>query len=132
MNILQFENFCKANNIKWLSFNSFYQNVGTSIEVWKDIDIKLELQKLHLQNHPYHTNKNFEREYYKQEYVSLWESIDSIRFYKKNKKNNTFKSFMEQNAINNPYSGWHPSEESHLIWANELYDYIKQNKLIYE
>jgi hypothetical protein len=62
----------------------------------------------------------------------LWESIDSIRFYKKNKKNNTFKSFMEQNAINNPYSGWHPSEESHLIWANELYDYIKQNKLIYE
>lgn len=132
MNILQFENFCKVNNIKWLSFNSFYQNVGTSIEIWKDINIKLELEKLDLQNHPIHTNENFERKYYKQEYLSLWETIDSIRFYKKNKINNTFKSFIEEHIKENPYTGWHPSEESHKIWAKELYNYIKENKIINE
>lgn len=132
MNILQFENFCKANNINWLSFNSFYQNVGTSIENWKDIDLKFELEKLNLQNQPYHTNNTFDRKYYKQEYVSLWQSIDSIRFYKKNKINNTFKSFIENTENKNPYTGWHPSENSHKLWAQELYNYIKQNKIINE
>ena len=130
MNILQFENFCKANNIKWLSFNSFYQNVGASIEDWKDVNIKNELISLKLSNHPYHTNKSFDREYYKQEYISLWDSIDDVRFYKKNEINNTFKSFIETNNLNTIYSGWHPSESSHKIWADELVNYIKKYKLL--
>jgi hypothetical protein len=130
MNILQFENFCKANNIKWLSFNSFYQNVGSSIEEWKDVNIKNELSKLQLTTHPLHTNKSFDREYYKQEYISLWDSIDNVRFYKKNETNNTFKSFIETNNPVATYSGWHPSESSHKIWADELVNYIINNKLL--
>lgn len=130
MNILQFENFCKVNNIKWLSFNSFYQNVGTSIEDWKDVNIKKELHSLELTNHPYHTNQTHNREYYKQEYISIWDSIDDVRFYKKNEINNTFKSFMELNNPKNPYSGWHPSIESHKLWADELVNYIKKYNLL--
>jgi hypothetical protein len=130
MNILQFENFCKANNIKWLSFNSFYQNVGTSIETWKDVNIKNELLQLQLTTHPYHTNKSADRKYYKQEYISLWNSVDNIRFYKKNETNNTFKSFIETNNLNTIYSGWHPSESSHKIWADELVNYIKKYELL--
>lgn len=130
MNILQFENFCKANNIKWLSFNSFYQNVGTSIEQWEDVNIKNEISTLQLTTHPYHTNKSFNREYYKEGYISLWDSIDSVRFYKKNETNNTFKSFIEANNTDTIYSGWHPSETSHKIWAEELVNYITKYKLL--
>lgn len=132
MNILQFQNFCKVNNINWICFNSFYQNVGKSPNDWHDIDITDEIAQLKLHTHPLQSSKINERQYYNQEYLSIWNMIDDIKFYKKNKKNNTFKSFMELNGTGEIYSGWHPSEQSHKIWAEELYSYIKQNKLINE
>lgn len=132
MNILQFQNFCKVNNINWICFNSFYQNVGKSPTDWNDINITAEIGQLKLHTHPLQSSESPDRKYYNQEYLSIWDMIDDVRFYKKNKKNNTFKSFMELNGHGEIYSGWHPSTESHKIWAEELYNYIKENKLINE
>jgi hypothetical protein len=132
MNILQFQNFCKVNNIDWMCFNSFYQNVGKSPNEWFDIDVLNELSNLKLNNYPYHLSNNSNRQYYNQQYLSLWNMIDSIRFYKKNEINNTFKSYMELNNTSDVYNGWHPSPSSHKIWAEELYNYIKENKIINE
>jgi hypothetical protein len=131
-NILQFQNFCKAYNINWLCFNSFYQNVGKSPNEWFDINIADEISKLDLNLHPYQSSHDIKRKYYKQEYLSMWNMIDDVRFYKKNKINNTFKSFMESNNKQDVYSGWHPSPSSHEIWAEELCSYIKENNLINE
>ena len=56
--------------------------------------------------------------------------VNKIRFYKKDLPVSTFKSFMELKNLEDPYNGWHPSPESHLSWANELYRYISINNLI--
>ena len=57
--------------------------------------------------------------------------IDSVRFYKKDQKNNTFKSFVEQNVdVNSRWYGIHPSPHSHEMWANEIFNYIEENKLL--
>ena len=55
---------------------------------------------------------------------------DRIRFYKKDQPNNTFKSFMEKKNSIPVYYGWHPSPESHTVWAEELVRYINQYKLL--
>lgn len=126
MNVLLFQNFCDVNKIKWLCFNSFYQS-SDMFEKWSDLDLSLELGKLNLDTYRYsdHFN-NVQHQCY--EYNSLWNTINDIRFYKKNQVNNTFKSFMELNT-KNPYNGMHPSPDSHLVWAEELYSYIQKNKL---
>jgi hypothetical protein len=130
MNVVQLQNFCVANNIKWMCYNSFYQTPGRNPEQWDDLDIRNELSKLHLHGTPVQVTNVKGRDAYQYEYVSLWDTVDKIRFYKKDEPNNTFKSFMEENNQINPYNGWHPSPESHEIWAKELVRYIKENNLI--
>lgn len=129
MNVLQFQNFCEVNNIKWLCFNSFYQTPNENINNWKDLNVLNELQQLHLQSAPYHYNGNIERKIHDYEYVSTWNLIDNNRFYKKNSPNNTFKSFIENKNQQPIFNGWHPSPESHKLWAEELYNYINENNL---
>jgi hypothetical protein len=130
MNVIQLQNFCNAHNIKWMCFNSFYQTPNSNPKDWEDLNIKNELSKLSLSSAPYSISNTLNRQYYKYEYQSLWETINPIRFYKKEEKNNTFKSFMEAKIENNAYSGWHPSPESHRAWANELHSYIIDNNLL--
>jgi hypothetical protein len=61
--------------------------------------------------------------------MPLWDQVDNVRFYKKDQENNTFKSFITEHNKTNTFNGWHPSPESHKIWAQELWSYIKENKL---
>jgi hypothetical protein len=56
--------------------------------------------------------------------------IDPIRFYKKDQAENTFKSFIWKINGHNAFSGLHPNEISHLLWAKELYRYIKEHNII--
>jgi hypothetical protein len=128
MNVLQFQNFCNMNNIKWLCFNSFYQTPKKNPNDWKDLDIRNELKKIDKHSSPYNIS-NKGRNVNILNYESIWCNIDDNRFYKKDLSNNTFKSFIEKNS-NKPYNGWHPSPESHRLWAEELYNYIKNNKII--
>jgi hypothetical protein len=50
MNVLQFQNFCDINNIKWVCFNSFYQTPNENITEWGDLDFKKELTNLNDKN----------------------------------------------------------------------------------
>jgi hypothetical protein len=132
MNVLQFQNFCKAHNINWLCFNAFYQTPNASVEVWKDLNVKEELKNIHSGGGPYQisSDENPNRRYYQFYYSDLWDTVDPIRFYKKDEPNNTFNSFIRQSKVDPIFYGWHPSPESHELWAKELVRYIDDYNLL--
>lgn len=134
MNVLQFQNFCKAHNIKWMCFNSFYQTPKENITGWNDLDVRKELLSVHPGGGPYHisSDEDSKRRYYQFTYTDLWDTVDPIRFYKKDQPNNTFNSFIKKSNANPVLNGWHPSPESHELWAKELVRYINENNLLNE
>lgn len=129
MDVLQLQNFCNINNIKWMCFNSFYQIPGKNPCDWYDLDVRNELKKLYLDGSQYHITTDNIRRTRQYNYIPIWNTIDDIRFYKKDLPKNTFKSFMEENC-DKPYTGWHPSPESHKLWAEELKLYINKNNIL--
>lgn len=134
MNVLQLQNFCKVNNIKWMCFNSFYQTPNKNITEWNDLNVKKELKGLNAGAGEYHISTDFDgvRQTHQYTYSGLWDTIDSIRFYKKDEENNTFYSFIKNSNLTKPLIGWHPSPEAHELWANELIRYIDENNLLKE
>lgn len=134
MNVVQFQNFCKAHNIKWMCFNSFYQTPNKNITEWNDLNVRSELQNLSAGDSAYHTSTDADdiRRSHQFTYTNLWDTIDPIRFYKKDEKNNTFYSFIKKSNLKTPLIGWHPSPESHELWAKELVRYINDNNLLNE
>lgn len=134
LQVMQFQHFCEANNIKWMCFNSFYQAPNQVASEWDDLDIKQEVKNLQgrLGDHVYHTSdRPLTRKLHVNDYQAMWSSIDAVRFYKKDQPNNTFKSFIEDpaNNVNPPLTGWHPSPQGHEAWAAELTRYIHDNNL---
>lgn len=135
LNVLQLQNFCQANNIKWMCFNSFYQTPNSNPGDWQDLKIADEVLQLRgkIGAHVYHQSTDpLDRKTHSNDYAALWSSIDPVRFYKKDHVQNTFKSYIEDSANNvvEPLTGWHPSPEAHRAWATELVRYINENKLI--
>jgi len=134
MNCLQLQNFCQANNIKLIQFNAFYQSPNANIDSWEELNVKDAINNLHKFGYSYSDNK--QRYHALTEYSTMWELIDPISFYKKDQPNSTFKSYIDNANLINPYctvgqgAGWHPSPEGHAAWANELYRYIKENKIL--
>lgn len=129
-NVTQFQNFCNIHGIKWMCFNSFYQVPNLNPKDWSDLNVNHELSTMKIDRSPYYSSFTNKREIYSYDYYGLWSLIDEKRFYKKNDKNNTFKSFMEKKLGDKAYNGWHPSPESHKCWSDELYNYITENKLL--
>lgn len=125
--VLQFQNFCNAHNIKWLCYNAFYQTPNKCPNEWEDLDMLEELKRIDLGSYSY--SDNGKRKFKQINFETLWDTIDSVRFYKKDQLGNTFKSFIETN-VDNPWIGWHPSPEGHEAWAIELVKYIKENNLL--
>ena len=127
--VLAFQNFCKAHNIKWLCYNAFYQLptvLDTRPSSWADLDMNTQLNNVDLCGYTY--SQNGQRCGRKLEFNSLWDTVDPVRFYKKNQQNNTFKSFMTAN-LDDPWVGWHPNSDAHSIWARELVEYIHSHQL---
>ena len=132
MNVLQFQNFCKVHNIKWMCFNSFYQTPEVDIKAWNDLNVGEELKNLNSGGGPYQISSDKEpnRRYYQFTYSDLWDTVDPIRFYKKDQPKNTFNSFIRQSNADPVFYGWHPSPESHELWAKELVRYINEHDLL--
>lgn len=133
MNVLQLQNFCEVNKIKWMCFNSFYQTPNENITEWSDLDVRKELEFLKDKKalHGFSFNQNYEkRKSIDYNYLSIWDMINNKNFYKKNETNNTFKSFIESKNIEPIFNGWHPSPSSHKLWAEELFRYINFNNLL--
>lgn len=135
LNILQFQSFCNQYDIKWMCFNAFAADSKPKVgfHEWEDLDIRKCLDS-HTKNvgaTPITTHEVGSRIAYSCTYLPIWKMIDSVRFYKKDQKNNTFKSFVEQNVdVNSRWYGIHPSPHSHEMWANEIFNYMKENKLL--
>lgn len=130
--VVQFQTFCQAHNIKWMCYNSFYQVPDKNVGDWYDLNISEELIKLKGKIGGYQYQKpDIDTRYNENiDLLPLWDTVDSIRFYKKNSANNTFKSFITKNNHDNAFNGWHPSPSSHEIWAKELVRYINEYKLL--
>ncbi len=127
---VQFENFCIRHNIKYLQFNSFYQTPGKNIHDWVDLNIAEEVKKLKPDVYAIYDSAISQRKHEQANYLTLWNTIDPVKFYNKDQLVNTFKGFIES-TFDDPYNKtWHPSPESHLAWASELYRYIEDNKII--
>jgi hypothetical protein len=127
--ITQFQNFCNAHNIKWLSYNAFYQTPHQGPDGWQDLDIIEELKSIDYNVGGYSYSDNGKRTSKKMVFRTLWDTVDPVRFYKKDQPNSTFKSFIEAN-VDDPLVGWHPSPSGHEAWATELVRYIKENNLL--
>lgn len=132
MNVLQLQNFCKAHNIKWMCFNSFYQTPGKDVKEWSDLNVREELQKIHSGGAQYHnsTDPDDVRNHLQFLYTDLWNTVDDVRFYRKDEDSNTFYSFIKNSTLEKPLNGWHPSPEAHELWAKELVRYINENNLL--
>ena len=130
--IINLQNWCVANNLKWLCFNSFQQVQNLNINEWQDLNVRNEIEALtnRLGGYHYHSSDDGNvRNHEPYNLMPLWDQVDNVRFYKKDQENNTFKSFITEHNKTNTFNGWHPSPESHKIWAHELWSYIKENKL---
>lgn len=125
--VINFQNFCTVNNIRFLNFNSFYRQKDKNIDKWHDVDISEQLLKLNIGRTAI-TNET-DRINYAADYSIIWNKIDPIRYYNKDNINNSFKTFVDTHCTNG-YSGWHPNHDGHKLWANELYRYIIEHKLL--
>ena len=134
-NVLQLQNFCNQHGIKWMCFNSFYQTPNKTVTEWHDLDISAELAELtgRTGGYQYHqTTDPLNRRGAINNYANIWETIDPVRFYRKDLPNNTFKSYVEnpENNVDPVFNGWHPSPEAHKAWAHELVRYINAYNLL--
>lgn len=131
LNVLQFQNFCNQHNIKWLSYNAFYQVPKEIVERWHDLNMAKELKTIsdRLGFYQYYDSKKPGRAFDAFDFRQTWATIDPVRFYKKDQDTSTFRSFIEKN-VKKPLTGWHPSPAGHKAWAKELVRYVQENKLL--
>lgn len=127
--VLQFQNFCNSHNIKWLCYNAFYQTPNECPDKWEDLDMLKEVKSIDRKIGRYSYAENGERKTKQLNFEALWNTVDPVRFYKKDQPGSTFKSFIEKN-VGDPLVGWHPSPSGHEAWATELVRYIKENNLL--
>jgi len=127
--VLQFQTFCNTHNIKWLCYNAFYQTPNNTPDKWEDLDMVEELKSIDRKIGGYSYSDNGNRKTKQLNFETLWNTVDPVRFYKKDQLNNTFKSFIDAN-VDKPLVGWHPSPSGHEAWATELVRYIKENNLL--
>jgi hypothetical protein len=123
--VINFQNFCTANNIKFLNFNSFYRQKNKNIDEWRDVDMREQLLKLNANLTKYDVDRNS----HAVDYSIIWDKVDPIRYYNKDDANNSFKTFVD-NHCSNGYNGWHPNHDAHALWANELHQYILEHELL--
>lgn len=120
----QFQNFCKANNIEHYVFNAFYAqpDVGGP-EVWSDLNI---IESINNWGNLVDTwaDGTYNWNAIKQGLCNQWNQIDIRNFI--NKNGHSFRAYIHEVVpaecrMNN----WHPSPESHEVWAKYLHKWIK-------
>lgn len=130
--ILYLQSFLKSYNIKYLIFQSFYQPQQNydKIEKWVDNPY------VNMWNTSFHgSSDTIETKYYMgSSERQIWELVDSVRFMNKEKDIHSFHGFLTQvgqwsDNSHKDYNMLHPNENGHLLWANELKNYILDNNL---
>ena len=124
MNNITLQSWCEANNIKYLTYNSFYQIEGKDIQEWR-MNIRSMIDKMAKYQYSIDFPDHENRWMLQHDWMSIWNTVKSPNFYKKDKPDNTFNDFI-QTKLKDPYIGLHPSPEGHKVWAKELARYIKK------
>ncbi len=120
----QFQNFCKAHNINHFVFNAFYARpeLGGPAS-WKDFKVRDEILSWNKLNDTWFDG-TYNWENIKKGLLNQWDQIDIKNFI--NKDGHSFCSYIhevvtEEIRMNN----WHPSPDSHQVWAKFLYKWIR-------
>jgi hypothetical protein len=129
--VLRFQNFCTEHKIKWLCFNAFYQGAGSgcSHEIGNDINIKNEILSFGQEGYGYMINGQRQSDMNLFHWENIWATVDLVRYYCKDQEENSWRTFIHK-RLDSPYSGHHPSEQGHQLWAEEIYNYITVNNLL--
>lgn len=98
-------------NIKYLFFQAFYQRKDMHIRQW--------------------TDDPYARHYNGQPDQMIWNMIDPTKFMYKNQDIHSFHNYILQfeTRHNKVIQGQHPNEYGHMLWAENIDKYIKDNKL---
>lgn len=111
--IFYLQNLFKQYNIKHLFFQAFYQKENLHIKKWVD--------------------QTYMRDYNGQPDQFIWDMIDPIRFMNKDIEPHSFHNYIMDRAndegVENPLLAMHPNELSNTWWAENIYQYCKENKL---
>ena len=127
--VLRFQNFCSEHKIKYVMFNAFYQGMGSGCTRQQATDINVEKELLTLPADGYDYSINSQRFSKISSHLATWRTIIDKTYYCKDHDKNSFKTFI-YDRLEHPFAGDHPSEQGHTIWADELYRYINDNKLL--
>lgn len=125
MDNLTLQSFCIANNIKYLTYNSFYHFKDEHVSTWNQ-DLKELIDSM--QEIYYHIDSDVTkvRSTNSFDWKKSWDLIKTPNFYRKDEPISTFNQFIKAN-LKDPYIGLHPSPEGHKIWAKELANYLKEH-----
>ena len=133
-NVSLLEMFLKTREIPYLMFNAFYPSEPTKIgQPWHTLhDTHVYNNMLPIKTLGYNFSVDFTTDCAGLEIgKELWKTVDPIRWYNKDQRKNSFRSFVADrvtNAFVNDVG--HPTEESHRIWALELARYINEHNLL--
>ena len=115
--VWQTEMLLKKLNIKYVMHQAFYHHHQKSIRDWDD--------KIYQQHHADYINTSDKK---------IWATIDPIRFmHKDDLEKGTAHNYMLNKAHGDRsavFYEMHPNMNGHKIWANHLYEYCIENKLL--
>lgn len=125
MDNLTLQNFCIANNIKYLIYNSFYQISTEPVWTWNR-NLTQAISELQIMPYNEDNPDTKVRTEHRMAWKKMWNQVKAPNFYKKDQKLSTFNEFI-LDKLENPYIGMHPSPQAHNLWAKELADYLKEH-----
>lgn len=115
--VWQTELMLKSLNIKYVMHQAFYHHHTKMIYDWDD--------KEYVDNYAEVITKSDRK---------MWESLDSIRFIDKDDpEKGTAHHYMLSkldNDASKAFIVFHPSAEGHTVWAEHMYEYCLENKLL--
>jgi len=104
----------KSLNIRYVMHQAFYHSDKKTINDWSSDDL------------------NNAKDFISKEDSMIYQSLNEKTFIGKNNSHMTFHNYILQ-KVNGDYkkvfAEWHPNELGHKLWADFLYDYVKDNNL---
>lgn len=132
--VVLLEQFLKSRDIPYLMFNAFYSQdsfAGTDWRCLQDVNVREAIASLRPMTYQY-TQGNDLLEMEESWAANLWDSVDPVRWYRKDQKQSSFRSYVSS-VMDSPFVEMHhghPNEQAHRLWADELKNYILENNLL--
>ena len=98
----------------WLMFQAFFENPELDIDCWTDEYFDMSKFQIDVDD------------------LKLWNMVHSVNYYKKKDGTQTFHNFLmaARSERDDVMVKTHPTALGHSLWATELFNYMKNNKLV--